>query len=264
MIRNNILINTETRKIKKQDYDFLGVAGENEIEQLVFTLTAFIDGIGIIEIQKNNDKYFIELEKQEESYVLDIKNSLLSDATEISMQLHITQNEKVFKSEIFMMEIRDQIHATETIPEEYPEWIDTANAKIQEMLELEESIEEYINDLKEDVENGELDGATFTPSVDSEGNISWSNNKGLPNPQTQNIRGPEGPQGLPGANGKDGQDGKDGIDGHDGNNGQDGHTPVKGIDYFTQNEINEFTTTITNNVNANIGLILDQINGEVV
>jgi len=33
-------------------------------------------------------------------------------------------------------------------------------------------------------------GATFTPSVDSSGNISWTNDGGLPNPQTQNIMGP--------------------------------------------------------------------------
>jgi hypothetical protein len=36
------------------------------------------------------------------------------------------------------------------------------------------------------------DGATFTPSVDSAGNLSWSNNKGLANPPTVNIKGPKG------------------------------------------------------------------------
>ena len=36
------------------------------------------------------------------------------------------------------------------------------------------------------------DGATFTPSVDAEGNLSWSNNKGLANPATVNIKGPQG------------------------------------------------------------------------
>lgn len=39
------------------------------------------------------------------------------------------------------------------------------------------------------VDDGEQ-GATFTPSVDSSGNISWTNDKGLPNPPTQNIMGP--------------------------------------------------------------------------
>ena len=48
-------------------------------------------------------------------------------------------------------------------------------------------------------------GPYFTPSVDSSGNLSWSNNGGLENPQTVNISGPqgiEGPQGPTGANGK--------------------------------------------------------------
>ena len=46
--------------------------------------------------------------------------------------------------------------------------------------------------------------------------------------------------------------------------GPKGDTPVKGTDYFTTAEINQFTTTITNNVNANIGLAIDNINGEEV
>lgn len=33
-------------------------------------------------------------------------------------------------------------------------------------------------------------GATFTPSVDTNGNISWTNDKGLPNPPPRNIQGP--------------------------------------------------------------------------
>lgn len=35
-------------------------------------------------------------------------------------------------------------------------------------------------------------GATFTPSVDAEGNLSWTNDKDLDNPETVNIKGPKG------------------------------------------------------------------------
>ena len=45
-------------------------------------------------------------------------------------------------------------------------------------------------------------GAVYTPSIDAQGNISWTNNGGLPNPTSRNIRGP---QGLPGPAGADGQ-----------------------------------------------------------
>lgn len=45
------------------------------------------------------------------------------------------------------------------------------------------------------------DGATFTPSVDSAGNLSWTNNKGLTNPPTVNIKGPKGDKGDVGEGG---------------------------------------------------------------
>ena len=52
--------------------------------------------------------------------------------------------------------------------------------------------------MKQKVGSGDLDGATFIPNVDAEGNISWTNNKGLVNPGTQNIKGPQGVQGEQG------------------------------------------------------------------
>lgn len=36
------------------------------------------------------------------------------------------------------------------------------------------------------------DGATFIPAVSQDGIISWTNNKGLANPNPVNIKGPEG------------------------------------------------------------------------
>ena len=55
------------------------------------------------------------------------------------------------------------------------------------------------------------DGATFTPSVDSEGNLSWSNDKGLINPTTVNIKGKQGIQGEQGEQGEKGDKGNDGL-----------------------------------------------------
>lgn len=40
-------------------------------------------------------------------------------------------------------------------------------------------------------------GATFTPTVSVGGEISWTNDKGLENPDEQNIRGPKGEKGDP-------------------------------------------------------------------
>lgn len=45
-------------------------------------------------------------------------------------------------------------------------------------------------------------GAIFTPHVDSSGNLSWTNDGGLDNPTTVNIKGPTGATGAAGADGQ--------------------------------------------------------------
>lgn len=94
----------------------------------------------------------------------------------------------------------------------------------------------------------------------------------------QGIQGPQGPQGIKGDTGNDGVSPTvsmsktgtvttliitDGTGQHT-SEIDDGHTPVKGTDYFTTTEINEFTDTITTNVNNNLGIVIDGINGEVI
>ena len=69
-------------------------------------------------------------------------------------------------------------------------------------------------------------GATFVPSVDAEGNLSWSNDGDLPNPETVNIKGPRGEKG------EDGYTPIKGVDYFDGEQGVPGYTPQKGVDYF--------------------------------
>lgn len=81
-------------------------------------------------------------------------------------------------------------------------------------------------------------GATFIPSVSSNGVISWTNDKNLPNPTPVNIKGEKGDkgdrgeQGIQGIQGEKGEKGDTGTAGKNGTNGKDGYTPVKGVDYF--------------------------------
>lgn len=65
------------------------------------------------------------------------------------------------------------------------------------------NLDERVTVLEESDLGGEPgeDGATFTPSVDSAGNLSWTNDKGLANPATVNIKGGNGDKGDTGANG---------------------------------------------------------------
>lgn len=68
-------------------------------------------------------------------------------------------------------------------------------------------------------------GATFTPSVSDSGDISWTNDSGLPNPETRNIRGPKGDKGDTGATGPQGPQGIQGETGPQGPKGEPGETP---------------------------------------
>lgn len=62
-------------------------------------------------------------------------------------------------------------------------------------------------------------GITFTPVIDSKGNISWSNDGGLENPQTVNITGPQGDTGAKGDAGPQGEKGEVGDVGPKGDKG---------------------------------------------
>ena len=75
-------------------------------------------------------------------------------------------------------------------------------------------------------------GATFIPSVSADGVISWTNDKGLPNPEPVNIKGVKGDKGDKGEAGENGKD------------GADGYTPVKGKDYFTDSDKAEMVSSV--------------------
>lgn len=50
----------------------------------------------------------------------------------------------------------------------------------------------YIGDTDTNVKAVGVDGTTFTPSVDANGNLSWTNGGSLENPETVNIKGAQG------------------------------------------------------------------------
>ena len=74
-----------------------------------------------------------------------------------------------------------------------------------------------LNSINLDIE-GELiyakDGVTFIPNVSESGEISWSNNGDLKNPEPRNIKGPQGVQGERGEKGEKGDKGDTGADGY--------------------------------------------------
>lgn len=94
-------------------------------------------------------------------------------------------------------------------------------------------------------------GATFTPSVDSAGNISWSNDGGLTNPQTVNIKGVKGDKGDKGDKGEQGIQGVKGDTGAKGDKGDKGDMPA------VTDSLDSDSTTAA--LSANQGKVLNEI-----
>jgi len=71
----------------------------------------------------------------------------------------------------------------------YPDVLAQFEAKNDAIME---SIKSELLQLKTDLINardaGELNGATFTPHVSANGDLSWTNDKGFPNPETVNLQ----------------------------------------------------------------------------
>lgn len=81
--------------------------------------------------------------------------------------------------------------------------------------------------------NGGADGATFVPSVNDNGVLSWSNDKGYNNPIPVNIKGPKGDKG------DKGDKGSQGIQGPQGKQGIQGPTGAKILTQSFEEELPE-------------------------
>lgn len=77
------------------------------------------------------------------------------------------------------MYISEGLEAGEGYFDSYPDII----------LQWEDEVQKVKDTLIAAGASGEYDGATFTPSVDDAGNLSWTNDKGRANPETKNIKG---------------------------------------------------------------------------
>ena len=262
---NKIRINNKTRGLKQYN-EVLGLLGENKYETLRFTFDEFIDGFATLIVKKhdtqgNLQNYFINLTKEDESYTLEVQNSLLDVAEEITMQLIVeNENRLIFKTLPFKMEVLEAMEAEQEIPEQYSTWNELL---VQKFLQVDNKLAE-VTALEEDLEDKVESGY---------------------------FKGDKGDTGNPGQNGQDGQDGVDGksayeiwldkgnvgteedfldslkgengIDGHDGvdgQDGQDGHTPVKGTDYWTTQDKQEIVTDVETDLQPTITAIQNTAN----
>ncbi len=72
-----------------------------------------------------------------------------------------------------------------------------ARSKAEDLRDAAESERQSLaSDLESKLASGYWNGATYTPYVDENGILQWSNDKGKPNPESVNIRGPKGADGV--------------------------------------------------------------------
>lgn len=120
-------------------------------------------------------------------------------------------------------------------------------------------VDEDGNTLADYIESGIADGEDGKDGADGVGisKIEKTNTNGntdtytitLTNGNSYNFtvtNGVDGKDGVDGANGADGKDGANGVDGKD---GEDGKTPQKGVDYFTEAEIESIAAKAAGKVN---------------
>lgn len=143
MMDNKIIL-----KNKEADCEtsVLGISGENEQQRLIFSFEdGFVDGSCFLELElPDGHKGSTKLDKEDETYFVIVKNSLLTQIGEVKMQLKIIQKTAVWKSTIFEMTVIEAIKASETIEEDYPNWVEDMTIR---MGELEEGVSQIAKDV---------------------------------------------------------------------------------------------------------------------
>lgn len=191
-------IEKNTRKVFLSK-SVIGNDGENLQEKLVFSfIDEFVNGTARLELNKNNTQSYIMLTKVDNTYELPIR-SLITKVGKLDLQLVITEgtNENeipVFKSNVFFVIVNSSINAEIEEDEEYPQWIDVANTKLNE---LDGAIEEASNLNIEVSKSGTTTTVTLTDKDGETSSVSI----------------------LDGAKGDTGSAGSDGITPTIGNNG---------------------------------------------
>ena len=185
---------------------------KKDITVYVNSKTSMVDlhssRLGISGENLNNEKYYLVMQKENESYYLPILSSLLSETTTIIMQIRITEGTDdesipVWKSNKFYLKVEEAINAEIPIPEEYEEWIDIANAKLNELDNIDIDVNKVENTAT--VSITKKDGTTKSVQV-FDGDKGDKGDKGEKG-DTGSI-GPQGPQGPQGIQGPMGPQGK--------------------------------------------------------
>lgn len=207
-----IVINNDNRRFNISSI-VVGYLEENKEEVLEFEIPEKYSEYGKKACFSANGRTFVKNFDNIISNKLTITRDI-SQFKELDMTIAFfkieNEDEIVARTSILHILIENAIICDDDVKPDEPKIIILDNL-IDEVTKLdvlvtknEKKREEYYQEIQKKVDNGDLNGATFTPSVDTEGNISWTNDKGLTNPTTQNIKGPKGEKGDKGEKGEDG------------------------------------------------------------
>ena len=155
----------------------------------------------------------------------DIFHAIVSESLHVNAEIESVALPELLEAEAALAEILAETEAIlgAVAQEEARETAEAARvAAEQGRVAAEEAREEAFEQFEQNLADGEYDGATFTPAVSAAGVISWTNNKGLANPTSVNIMGPQGPAGATGATGATGPQGPQGPRGETGPQGLQG------------------------------------------
>lgn len=156
---NTIQINCENRFYSHKDKDFIGVSNENEIEKLRIELDEekiIEDTIPYLEVGFPDDtKKIIQMNRISDTIAeIEIKNSLLKQEGCLKLQfVLISNNIKVFKSEIFELKVLEAINATETLEEDYPNVFQDIEEMKKDIEKLKENGGADLTEILKDINN---------------------------------------------------------------------------------------------------------------
>ena len=223
-----INIDDKTRKLSQASI-VIGYKQENKAESIEFEIPDYLKDFGKkICFKTKTGKVFSKLFDNTTSNIFTFtRTETQYGELDATIQFFKTENEDmiIYKTSMLHIIFSDAVNCEDEVSPDEPK-IPILEELIEKVTELNETITKnetvrndnentrisnenerisnekerktYYTDIKTKVENGDFDGATFLPNVDTEGNVSWTNNKGLENPTPQNIKGPQGPQGIQG------------------------------------------------------------------
>ena len=233
----------------------LGVRGDSEARKLAFALPDVAAGqLAYLKVDFPTPTKIPLQCADGGAWVCVLQAPALLESGIFGAQVEIFDGETVvWNSDIFHAVVRDSLSVNEDIePVMLPELLEAeaalqaAIAKTEDILDAveqeearetaeaarvtaeqgrvaaEEAREEAFEQFEQNLAGGEYNGATFTPAVSAAGVISWTNDKGLANPASVNIMGPQGPAGATGATGAAGPQGPQGPQGEPGATGPQG------------------------------------------